>query len=123
MGDGELKLEFEKYMETVVKSNDARELYNESIVCYKTGAYRASYLMSYLGFMESVRHKIINSNRPENYEIERWEKDVLFKISSEEIWDKNVFEMLIRTKNPIFSLSEGLRTQLYYWKLETVLIH
>ncbi|MCS5421573.1 MULTISPECIES: hypothetical protein [Psychrilyobacter] len=45
-----MKLEFKKYIETVVKSNDARELYNESVVCYKTGAYSASYLMSYFRF-------------------------------------------------------------------------
>ncbi|MCS5421574.1 MULTISPECIES: hypothetical protein [Psychrilyobacter] len=66
--------------------------------------------------MESVRYKIINSNRPENYPVDRWESDVLHKISSEETWDKNVFEILIRSRNPIFNLSEGLKTQLYYWK-------
>lgn len=116
MGEGKLKLDFEKYIDMVVKSKDARELYNESIVCYKAGAYRASYLMSYLGFMESVRYKIMNSNKPETYSPERWERDVSHKISSEEIWDKNVFEILIRTKDPIFNISEGLRTQLFYWK-------
>ncbi|MGB6128893.1 MAG: hypothetical protein WBG30_09095 [Psychrilyobacter sp.] len=113
-----MKLEFEKYIETVVKSRDAKELYNESIVCYKAGAYRASYLMSYLGFMESVRYKIMNSNRPENYAQGEWQSKIINKINNEEEWEKRLSEILVlsKDKKPIFDITEGIKTQLYYWK-------
>lgn len=113
-----MKLDFEKYIETVVKSRDARELYNESIVCYKAGAYRASYLMSYLGFMESVRYKIMNSNRPETYAQGEWQSNIINKINNEEEWEKRLSEILVLSKNnkPIFDITEGIKTQLYYWK-------
>lgn len=112
-----VKLKFEKFIEIRNFSPEAKALFQEAIICYKFSAYRASLIMAYLGFMQLIKDKLIISNPTNGYDIERWRKDVLYKIKKEECWDKEVFEILIRKKeSSIFSISEGLKTQLYYWK-------
>lgn len=112
-----MKLKFEKFIEIRNFSPEAKALFQEAITCYKFSAYRASLIMAYLGFMQLIKDKLIISNPANGYDIDRWRGDVLYKIKKEECWDKEVFEILIRTKgNPIFSINEGLKTQLYYWK-------
>lgn len=112
-----MKLKFEKFIEVRNFSPEVRALFQEAIICYKFSAYRASLVMAYLGFMQLIKDKLIISNPANGYDIDRWRKDVLHKIKKEECWDKEVFEILIRTKtNPIFIINEGLKTQLYYWK-------
>lgn len=111
-----MKLKFELFLDKHNFSSDAKALFNESLTCFKFSAYRASLIMAYIGFMELIREKLILSEPANGYTNERWRTDILHKIKKEECWDKEVFEILIRTKNPIFNISEGLKTQLYYWK-------
>lgn len=109
-------LEIERYISNQNISEEAKLLYKEGIICYKSSAYRASFLMTYLGFMESVKYKILNSEKPQNYEEARWNKDVLHKIKNDEIWEKQVFELLIRNSNPIFKMNDSLKLEIKYWK-------
>ena len=111
-----MKLKFEKFIDGRNFSSKAKALFQEAIICYKFSAYRASLIMAYLGFMQLIKDKLLISDPANGYDIDRWRRDVLHKIKKEECWDKEVFEILIRTKNPIFSINEGLKTQLYYWK-------
>lgn len=111
-----MKLKFERFIDNRNFSSDANSLFQEAIICYKFSAYKASLIMAYLGFMQLIKDKLIISNPANGYDIDRWRTDILHKIKKEECWDKEVFEILIRSKNPIFNINEGLKTQLYYWK-------
>ncbi|MBZ0314691.1 hypothetical protein AB2T96_19690 [Clostridium butyricum] len=42
-------------------TDSANELMKESILCYKLGAYRSAYLMSYLAFKQTIRERIMNA--------------------------------------------------------------
>lgn len=112
-----MKLKFEIFIENKDFSINSKTLFKEAITCYKFSAYRASLIMAYLGFIELIRNKIYLSEIPNGYTQKRWKQDILHKIKNEECWDKEVFELLIRTKDPIFNnISNGLKTQLCYWK-------
>lgn len=109
-------LDFERYINSLNISEDARNLYNEGITCYKASAYRAAYLMTYLGFMESVKHKILSSEKPQNYDNNQWNNEVIKRIKNDEIWDKEVYNLFFKDKKPVFKISPSLKTQITYWK-------
>lgn len=111
-----MKLKFENFIESKEFNSSTKDTFKEAIICYKNSAYRASLLMSYLGFMEIIKYKINTSEPAQNYDNQRWKSDVIFKINNEEVWDRHTYEILIRDKNPIFSLSQNIKTQLEYWK-------
>jgi hypothetical protein len=121
-----MKLGFEKYMETENLTKESLELYKESIVCYKAGAYRASLIMSYLAFLESIKNKVIVAERPDEVLDSTWRK-IQENILKEDEWDRNTFEVLTQEdfeipngtgtiKKKVFDLSGSLRRELEYWR-------
>lgn len=121
-----MKLGFEKYIETENLTKESLELYKESIICYKAGAYRASLIMSYLAFLESIKNKIMVAEKPTGVFQGDW-KTIKNKIQIEDEWDRNTFEVLtqedleikngtVTIKKKVFTLSPPLKRELEYWR-------
>jgi hypothetical protein len=72
-------------------------------------------IFSYIGFLTIIKEIIIKAKLPSAFLEKEWE-DLISKINNDELWEKEVFEALIRTNKPIFPLNEDLKLQLRYWK-------
>lgn len=62
-------LQIEKWVEQTHSFDvDSLDLFKEAVCCYKTGAYRAAFIMSYLAFESVVRFKMLScGKKPEKY--------------------------------------------------------
>jgi hypothetical protein len=97
-------------------SVDSQKLFDESIMCYKIKAHRASLLFSYLGFLTIIKEVIIPKKIPEESKLKkRWE-NILKELNDEDKWEKRVFEELTNSSSPIFNISDSIREQIKYWK-------
>ncbi|MCB2353923.1 hypothetical protein [Clostridium estertheticum] len=112
-----MKLKFEQWVDEKELSEEAHNLFKESIICYKASAYRASLLFSYLGFLTIIKERILNSEVPSGFVNGEWQK-LKKDITSYEKWDTNVIEAIkINKENKkIFDISEDIRSQVNYWK-------
>jgi hypothetical protein len=68
-----VKLEFENWVESQGFTQEVKDLFNESILCYKASAYRASLLYSYLAFQTILKLRILEATKPEHYHEKAWE--------------------------------------------------
>jgi len=96
-------------------SRQVGQLFDESIICFKHGAYRASLLFSYLAFITHIKEILIKSNNPNPTNPGRW-TNIQNEIQDDDKWEKRVFEELTNSSNPIFDIKEDLRQQIKYWK-------
>ncbi|EHQ26588.1 hypothetical protein BDD43_0611 [Mucilaginibacter gracilis] len=123
-----MKLIIEKWLDTQTLPLTAEPLLADAITCYKSGAYRASMLMSYLGFLMIIKDRVMNGDRPAMLPLHKWnEKRTL--LQNEDKWEAEINSALqkkeeftgsgpskTKTEDPFFYISEGLRQQLTYWK-------
>lgn len=111
-----LKLPFEEWILSQEIPKDAKDLINEAILCYKSNAYRASLLFSYLCFQTIIRDRLLNSQKPDNIPERMWGK-IHKHLRNEDTWDQTVYENLQRQQpREIFILNDDLRNQITYWK-------
>lgn len=110
-----MKLQIENWISEKGYSNNINKLFEESIICYRNSAYRASLLFSYMGFLTIIKETIIKSNIPTGFTQPEWDS-LIIKVNDDDKWEKEVFEALIRTTKPIFPLKEDLRLQIRFWK-------
>jgi hypothetical protein len=112
-----MHLPIEKWIAERYSSQNITELFNESVICYKNGAYRASLLLSYLGFLTIVKETILSSKSATNFTIGEWNA-IRKEVSNHESWEQGVTNALFRgTKaKPIFRLSDDLKEQVEYWR-------
>lgn len=107
-----MKLDIEKWNENSSNlSESGKKLLEESVLCYKNGAYRSSYLMSYLSFMVTIKDRVINSKQcPERMVIEVWEKTVN-DLNEDDKWEETVIELLLQAKpiEKIFSCKANFK--------------
>ena len=94
--------------------NKIKKLFTESVMCYRTGAHRASLLFSYIGFLTIIRENLIASAAPEGFTEEEWE-NLLSAIRTNDLWEGSVYDALMRSEKPIFELSEDIKLQIKYW--------
>lgn len=112
-----MKTRFEKWYENYDFQGDSKILFEESVLCYKISAYRASFIMTYLGIQTVLRERLLNShNRPNNIAQNMWEKK-LEELKDDNTWDNTVFDLVNRTKpdNP-FLIADNIRVQYSYWR-------
>lgn len=110
-----MKLNIEKWLETINPSVNVTDLFGESIVCYKAGAYRASLLYSYLAFLTILKERLISSNKPTHTPVGMWD-DLIHNIQKENRWEESVYESTQNATQPIFQTPEHIRLQIKYWK-------
>lgn len=121
-----MKLKIENWIEQNKFSENVKLLFKDSIICYKSSAYRASLLFSYLGFMTILKERVISSKKPSIYNQTAW--DILInKLNDEDNWEQEIFDASQKrqkinqttkdiTEDAIFSINENLREQIKYWK-------
>lgn len=110
-----MKIRFEEWLKEQEIVNDANDLFNESIICYKASAYRAALLFSFLGFQTIIKHRIINSKAAKDYSEGEWNQ-LIRNLSNDDKWDKIIIETVQNKKKAVFNLSEDIREQYLYWK-------
>lgn len=113
-----MKLEIQKWINNQNFSEEVERLFEESIICYKTEAYRASLLFSYLGFMTIIKERILNSKEPNGFVEQEWRNNYQRRLLNEDEWDKAIFQFTQQKHNNkiIFEVSEEIRHQVEYWK-------
>ena len=79
----------EKWAESNLSENGVA-LLNESIKCYKVGAYRSAFIMSYLAFKVTIKDRIINANKPDNIAETCWNNEVVGKLKDDNQWEEKV---------------------------------
>ncbi|MBV7504698.1 hypothetical protein KW850_05390 [Bacillus sp. sid0103] len=96
-------------------TNEAHELFDESIRCYKASAYRAALLFSFLGLQTVIKIRMLSSQPPKDYADPEW-KHVQKGLLDDDSWEKKVIEAIQNKKKPIFNLTEDVYEQYFYWK-------
>ncbi|WP_270814261.1 hypothetical protein [Exiguobacterium sp. CinTr1] len=114
-----MKLRIEQWLDQYSFSADVNELFIESIKCYKASAYRSSFLMSYLGFLQIVKERILEGNKPNDIGVKEWE-DRSKKLRDDDKWETEVNEMLIKkngeNRNRFFLISESLMDDINFFR-------
>lgn len=115
-----MRLKFEKWLDLQNISEDANELFKESVICYKVSAYRAALILSYLGFQMTLKDRVLsidNSTLPDAYKIETWRKKVIEDLDDSNLWDNKVHSITqMRDDKAVFLIDDDLRQQVLYWR-------
>ena len=117
-----MKLKIDEWIEDNKFSTKVNVLLKDSSVCYKAGAYRASLLFSYLGFLTVLKERIISGVKPKNYEQGHWD-NLISKLQNDEKWEQAIFDATQQQaktdqqtkaiiRDPIFSINEDIREQI-----------
>lgn len=107
---------FERWLSEQEFSEETRGLFGEAISAYMAKAFRASFIMSYLGFMTVVRDRLLTSAAPRGVKPHRWERR-LQSIRAADTWDQAVFDCVQQKDDSAsFIVPEELRRQVHYFK-------
>lgn len=103
-------------------TEDAVGLMEEAVMCYKIGAYRSAYLMSYLAFKTTIRERVLNAPKPDGIDEKCWEEQILRPLDNDNTWEETLNKIVISTKNEgigaVFKYTnyERIRNRYEYWK-------
>lgn len=97
-------------------SEEAMSIFEESLICYNSQAWRSALLMSYVGFLTIVRDRILSASMPSGFPESAWAQRGR-DLRNPEKWDAIAFSCT-QQKNPapIFIVSDDLRHQVEFWK-------
>ncbi|PGH71505.1 hypothetical protein CN894_18045 [Bacillus thuringiensis] len=110
-----MRLRFSDWLDNQEIEDEAKDLFSESVKCYKASAYRAALLFSFLGFQTVIKHRMLLSKTPEKYEDQEW-SNIQIQLQNDETWEKHVIESIKAKKKPVFKVSNDLYEQYFYWK-------
>ncbi|WP_121639702.1 hypothetical protein [Virgibacillus sp. Bac330] len=110
-----MKIKFEEWLHNQNIDNESNDLFNESVICYKAGAYRAALLFSFIGFQTILKQRIIYSKPAKNYVEKEWGQ-LKKELIDDDKWDKVMITKVEQKKKPIFNITEDLREQYMFWK-------
>lgn len=98
-----MRVQFEEWVKENLISEDAKNLFFESVSCYRIGAYRSAFIMSYIGFQNILRQRILDAKiRPNGITEENW-NTICSKLRDEDTWDAEVSNAVKRSApNNIF---------------------
>ncbi|OSY00322.1 hypothetical protein BTJ45_02928 [Bacillus mycoides] len=111
-----MRLRFSEWLDNQEMEDEAKDLFAESVKCYKASAYRAALLFSFLGFQTVIKHRILSSKTPEGYQDSQWSNNIQKELQKDDSWEKKIIEVIKDKKKPVFKLSEDLYEQYFYWK-------
>lgn len=111
-----MNLPLQNWLITQKISKEASSSFEESFTSFKVGAYKASLLFAYLGFMNVIRDRIIVAPPPIGITPNHW-ASIQAKAKNPDEWERAVFDA-IQQKNPtpIFVIPDDIRDQVKYWK-------
>lgn len=68
---------------------DALPILDEAIICYKVGAFKSAYLMSYLSFKITIRERIIKSKyHPSDFSDSEWQVTIVQPLEDDNKWEE-----------------------------------
>lgn len=90
-----MELEIQKWVrKTKPFYKESEELFNEAVECYKVGANRAAFIMSYLAYEKTIQNKILQfKGIPSNKTECEW-NNIKKNINDEYYWEKNTFNQI-----------------------------
>ncbi|CAI3547238.1 hypothetical protein [Clostridium neonatale] len=99
-----MELEIQKWVKKFKPfDEEAEELFNEGIECYKVGANKAAFIMSYLAYEKTIQNRILSfKGIPINITAEKWE-ETRKNIDDEYYWERNILNE-IKKNNGIMRL-------------------
>lgn len=118
-----MKLFIEEWAEKNL-TDDANKLMEEAVICYKVGAYRASYIMSYLAFKTTIRGRLLSTQKPDYISEERWKYNVIEPIKDDNKWERGLDELVKsscadgKEEKAVFKFTdyERIKSRYMYWK-------
>ncbi|WP_416808993.1 hypothetical protein [Bacillus thuringiensis] len=113
-----MKLEIEKFISEIEFPEAAMSFIEEGILCYKVGAYRSSYIMSYLFFLNVVKCRALESSyAPNGIKEDEWRRKKE-QISNEDIWENKVFDLINEggTHSRYSKINKSRIAQMEYWR-------
>lgn len=109
-------LPIEKWLDTQKLTPEAISCFHEAFTCYRAGAYKAALLLSYVGFMNVIRDRILTSTCPAGVPPGQWGaiQNNLRRVGT---WDSAAFDATQQQNPaPIFVVPDDLRRQVVFWK-------
>lgn len=111
-----MKLPLEIWMANTVLPQEARIAFEESVRCFKSSAYRAALLFSYLGMSLCLRIRILGATCPANFPPGQWAQ-LLIDLKNEDKWDAQVFTCTqMKSPKSVFDIADDIRLQIQFWK-------
>lgn len=112
-----MELAIEKWLSNYSFDQESMKLFQESVVCYKAGAYRAGFLFSYLGSQSVIKNRVLEANCPDDVKEFFW-NEITQRLINDDEWENAVWEAYTAKKHgEIFKIGDGhLKIQLEYWR-------
>lgn len=110
-----MNLPFEKWAVSQAFSPNVHGIFEEAITCYKSGAFRASLLFSYLGLLTQLKEYVLKAEKPENIEQGQWDR-IRKNLTNDDDWERAIGNIINRKDDPILNIKSGIKRDLAYWK-------
>jgi hypothetical protein len=120
-----MKIKFQDWIESNHFSEDADHLLESSVVCYKSGAYSASLLMAYLGFLVVLKERLMQALKPALFPQNTWDT-MIRNLQNENQWEEALVKALnrqeirdsakVKIQDPVFVIHQNIKDQITYWR-------
>lgn len=111
-----MRIKFELWIAEQKFSIPVRRIFAEAIVCYRSEAYRAAMVLSYIGFLSIIKERLLKASCPVGIIPANWTA-MQRNLQNDDKWDETARDAT-QQKNPvpIFLVSDDIRLQILYWK-------
>ena len=118
-----MKIEIENWAEKNLTPNGI-EFMAEAVVCYKVGAYRAAFLLSYLAFKITIRDRVLMAIKPDTIDDKCWEEQIINPLDDDNKWEEKLNKIVVASKQDgkgegavfRFANYERIKNRYEYWK-------
>jgi hypothetical protein len=111
-----VKIPFEQWLASQQLDDAARDLFREAVQCYRVGAYRAAFLLSYLGLMKNLADRVAAASMPTHISQKYWDQ-IQNALADDERWEGKINDLLQQqTPTNIFQINDDLRQQIRFWR-------
>lgn len=118
-----MKIQIEDWADKNLTPN-AIELMTEAVICYKVGAYRAAFLLSYLAFKTTIRERVLIAAKPDTIDDKCWEEQIINPLDNDNKWEEKLNNIVAASKQDgkgegavfRFTNYERIKNRYEYWK-------
>ncbi len=112
----QLRHPFRSWIEQQDIAEPALALFDEGMICYAAGAYRAAVVFSYLGVLRTMAHRLMVAARPSEFSEKYW-GELQRKVREDGAWESTILDAMVMEKpGSIFLIDDDIREQLRYWR-------